>query len=83
MSESTITLNLRVRGGATTFISTKKTEGGSGISRKTKNNTDPQQKHKNGGISFKNILQGGKTPTVVPKKAGTKHSPYIVEQLNC
>ena len=35
-----------------------------------------KKQSRNEGISFKNILQGGKSPTVVPKQP----SPYIVEQ---
>jgi len=78
---STIILNLRRRGGAEDYSKTNYMGGGIGsISIK---NTETHQKHKNGGLSFKNILQGKNTPSIKTKQVGTKPSPYIVEQLNC
>lgn len=70
---------MRLGGGAATSNTTKKTEGGSGS--KTKHNLDSHQQHKSEGISFKHILQGGKSSTTTPKQAGTEPRPYIVEQL--
>lgn len=67
MPESTIILNLRLRGGAETSSSTKQTEGGSGSSTKTKHNSEPHQQQRTKGISFKNILQGGISPTAATK----------------
>lgn len=73
---STIFLNMRLRGGATT---SKTTEGGSGS--KSNHNPAQHQQYRSEGASYKHILQSGKAPPTVPKQAGTKPSPYIVEQL--
>lgn len=73
---STIILNMRLRGGATT---SKSTEGGSGS--KSNHNPDLHQQHRSEGTSYKNILQGGKASPTIPKQVGSEPSPYIVEQM--
>lgn len=56
---STIILNLRLRGGTADYNKTNYTGGGIGSS--STKNTETHQKHKNGGLSLKNILQGKNT----------------------
>jgi len=51
---SPIILNLRLRHGATDYNKTNHSGGGFGSS--STKNTKTHQKHKNGGISFMNIL---------------------------
>lgn len=58
---STIILNMRLRGGATT---NKPSEGGSGS--KSDHNPNTHQHHRSEGTSYKNILQGRKSPTTSP-----------------
>lgn len=79
ISMSTITLNLRLRGGATASCKTKNI---GGIRRSLTKNTETQNKHRNGGFSFKNILQGKITATAPSKQARTETIPYTVEKLN-
>ena len=68
----TITLNLRLRGGAVNQSMPRSAGGDKG---KTLN----IQQQTNGGSSYKNILQGKKAAGSPPEQAGNVPRPYIVE----
>jgi len=74
---SIIILNLRLRGVVADYDKTNHSGGGFG--RSSTENTEAHQKHKNGGLCLKNILQGKNSPSMTTKQAGTKPYPYIVE----
>jgi len=56
---------MRLRGGVATSSPRKQSEGGS--DSQTKHNPNSHQQHKGQGISYKSVLQGGKSSTVAPK----------------
>jgi len=66
-----------MRGVATDYDKTNHSRGGFG--RSSTKNTETHQKHKNGGLCLKNILQGKNLASVTTKQAGTKPCPYIVD----
>lgn len=75
---------MRLQGGAATSklaegATSKQAEGGSGS--KTNLNPDSHQQHRSEGISYKHVLQRGKSSTAAPKQAGSEPIPYIVKQL--
>lgn len=67
----TITLNLRLRGGAAQ--NNPRSAGGD------KRNMPSSSQQSNGGPSYKNILQGKKAAGSPPEQAGNTPRPYIVE----
>jgi len=78
--ECTITLNLRLRGGA---IDDRKTNpSGNDIGNSKTKTPETHQKKKSAGLSFKDILEGNKPATTSTKQAGIVSTPYIVEKLS-
>ena len=72
--ETTIVLNLRLRGGASPQGQPSSSGGDKG------KKTAPQHQPR-GGSSYKNILQGNRDSTSSPDQGGYTPRPYIVEQL--